>query len=120
MLVFTLLYLWPYLERRVTGDRAFHNVLDRPRDRPMRTAIGASLFAWIALVFVTGSADRVDVYFGLDYADQIWAYRVLVWVIPVLVFFVTLRVCRELQAGERVAAIRRHAEEETRAAAVRP
>src|SRR5205085_936028 len=32
MLVFGFLFAWPSLERRFTGDRAFHNLLDRPRD----------------------------------------------------------------------------------------
>jgi ubiquinol-cytochrome c reductase cytochrome b subunit len=37
-ITFMLLYLWPFLERRVTHDDAEHNLLDRPSDRPMRTA----------------------------------------------------------------------------------
>ena len=40
LVVFGFLYLWPLLERRLTGDRRFHNLLDRPRDAPVRTAIG--------------------------------------------------------------------------------
>ena len=40
LVVFGFLYLWPWLERRFTGDDAFHNLLDRPRDAPVRTAIG--------------------------------------------------------------------------------
>ena len=31
LFVFVLLLLWPWLERRFTGDRAYHNLLDRPR-----------------------------------------------------------------------------------------
>ena len=34
---------WPWLERRLTGDRALHNLLDRPRDAPRRTAIGVGV-----------------------------------------------------------------------------
>jgi len=107
MLVFGLLALWPWLERKLTGDIAFHNVLERPRDNPWRTAFGVAIVTWVFLVFMSGSADRVDVLFGLDYATQIWVYRVVVWVVPVVAFVVAKRVCEELRAGERVAR-RRH------------
>src|SRR5262245_9968358 len=38
--VFTILYFWPFVESRRTGDHVEHHVLDRPRDRPVRTGIG--------------------------------------------------------------------------------
>jgi ubiquinol-cytochrome c reductase cytochrome b subunit len=101
LVVFGILAFWPALERRVTGDHEFHNVLQRPRDNPWRTAIGLALLSWIFLVFLSGSADRVDVTFGLDYATQIWVYRVIVWVVPLVVLVVAKRVCEELVAGER-------------------
>ena len=41
LLVFLLLLLWLALERRAGGDRRFRNLLDRPRDAPWRTAVGA-------------------------------------------------------------------------------
>jgi ubiquinol-cytochrome c reductase cytochrome b subunit len=107
MLVFGLLALWPWLERKLTGDIAFHNVLERPRDNPWRTAFGVAIVTWVFLIFMSGSADRADVLFGLDYATQIWVYRVVVWLVPVIAFLVTKRVCDELRAGERVAR-RRH------------
>jgi len=99
-LVFGFLTLWPWLERRVTGDYGLHNLLDRPRDAPWRTAIGAAVLTWVFLVFVAGSADRVAVTFGLSYTAQIWTYRVIIWVVPVLVLLVVQRVCRALQAGD--------------------
>jgi ubiquinol-cytochrome c reductase cytochrome b subunit len=101
LVVFGVLAFWPAIERRVTGDHEFHNVLQRPRDNPWRTAIGLAFLSWIFLVFLSGSADRVDVTFGLDYATQIWVYRVIVWVVPLVVLVVAKRVCEELVAGER-------------------
>jgi ubiquinol-cytochrome c reductase cytochrome b subunit len=101
-LVFLVLFLWPWLERRATGDYAFHNVLDRPRDAPWRTAIGVAFFTWIFIVFLAGAADRMFVLFGLSYQAQIWTLRVLVWVLPVVALVVTKRVCEELQRGEVV------------------
>jgi quinol---cytochrome-c reductase cytochrome b subunit len=116
LVVFTVLYAWPALERRVTGDRSFHNVLDRPRDAPWRTALGASLFSWIFLVFLAGASDRVFVLLGISYVGQIWFYRVAVWVVPVVVLVVAKRVCDALREAERIREQRRQAEQEARAA----
>jgi quinol---cytochrome-c reductase cytochrome b subunit len=112
LIVVGALLAWPWLERRVTGDYAFHNVLERPRDRPWRTAIGAAFLTWVILIFMTGSADRVYVLLGISYVGQIWAYRVAIWVLPVIVLFVTRRVCLSLQEIEQVDADRDRAEEE--------
>ena len=99
--VFGVLAVWPFAERRIARDDGFHNLLERPRDNPWRTSLGAAFLTWIFLVFMSGSADRVDVFLGLDYTTQIWIYRVLVWVAPALVFYMARRVCLELVAGER-------------------
>jgi ubiquinol-cytochrome c reductase cytochrome b subunit len=112
LVVFGVLYLWPWLERKVTGDAAFHNLLDRPRDAPWRTAIGVGFFVWIFMVFVAGSADRLYVLFGISYGAQIWAYRVLIWALPIVAVIVTKRLCEELVAGEQVERRRKAAEAE--------
>ena len=111
-LVFLVLFLWPALERRVTGDYGFHNLLDRPRDAPWRTAIGVAFFTWIFVVFLAGSADRLFVLFGLPYQAQLLAFRILVWVLPVVALFVTTRVCEELLRGEVVEVRRKLVEAE--------
>jgi ubiquinol-cytochrome c reductase cytochrome b subunit len=102
LVVFLVLALWPWAERKTSGDTAFHNLLDRPRDNPIRTALGLAVLTWVFLVFMSGSADRVTVWLGISYTAQIWVYRFAVWVVPVIVFFVTRRVCRELTAWERI------------------
>jgi ubiquinol-cytochrome c reductase cytochrome b subunit len=102
LLILVVLALWPWAERKVTGDDVFHNLLERPRDNAWRTSLGAAFLTWIFLVFLSGSADRVTVWLGLDYAAQIWAYRVIIWVVPLLVFFAVRRACRELVAWERI------------------
>ena len=48
---------------------------------------------------------------------QVWTYRVLIWVLPVLVFFLTRRFCRELLAHERIELDHEQAEEVARALA---
>jgi ubiquinol-cytochrome c reductase cytochrome b subunit len=99
--VFATLYTIPWLDRRLRRDRRPHHLLDRPRDHPRRTAFGAAFFSFVALVFVTGSADRLLVTFGMPYTTQIWIARGALFVVPPLVYLATTRVCRELQAAER-------------------
>jgi ubiquinol-cytochrome c reductase cytochrome b subunit len=114
LVVIGFLYLWPWIERKATGDHGYHNVLDRPRDAAVRTGIGIGMLSWVVLVFLAGSADRVDVLFGLSYSAQIWVYRFLVWLLPIAFGVAAWWSCRELKAGERVLADRHEAEAEAR------
>jgi ubiquinol-cytochrome c reductase cytochrome b subunit len=118
LIVIGFLYFWPWIERRMTGDTGFHNVLDRPRDAPRRTAVGIAMATLVFLVLLAGSADRVTVLFGISYDAQLWLYRVLVFVGPLVAGLVTYRVCVELQRGEVVEEERRRAEGEARRAAL--
>ena len=117
LVVFGILFLWPRAERRLTGDRRPHNLLDRPRDAPWRTALGMGVFTWVMMIFLAGASDRVLVTFGVSYVDQVWVYRVLIWIVPLLVCFTTKRLCDELRERERLDAERERAEEEARAVA---
>ncbi|MFL5894645.1 MAG: cytochrome bc complex cytochrome b subunit [Thermoleophilaceae bacterium] len=116
LVVLFVLAAWPWFERRITRDYAYHNVLDRPRDAPARTAFGAAFFTWVFLVFFAGSADRVYLFLGWSYQVQIWVYRIGALVLPLVIFFVTRRVCRELLASEQIEVERHHAEAEAAAA----
>jgi ubiquinol-cytochrome c reductase cytochrome b subunit len=100
LVAFGFLFAWPWLERRLTGDRAFHNLLDRPRDNPWRTGIGAAFFTCLAAVFLAGSADRLFVEVGISYTAQVWIYRVAFVVGPVVAYFVAKRIAEELRENE--------------------
>jgi ubiquinol-cytochrome c reductase cytochrome b subunit len=117
LVVMLAMLAWPWVERRVTGDRRVHNVLDRPRDAPWRTGIGAGFLTWVFLVFFAGSADRANVWLGISYVGQIWAYRVMVFVAPIVVMLVTRWACLALQRAEAIEKEQERAEEEARAAA---
>ncbi|MEA2157793.1 MAG: ubiquinol-cytochrome c reductase cytochrome b subunit, partial [Solirubrobacteraceae bacterium] len=94
--VFGTLFLWPTLERWVTGDYSDHQLLDRPRDHPVRTALGAAFFTWVATLFFAGAADRIFVTFGISYTRQVLFFRVAAVVFPVLAFLIVRSLCREL------------------------
>jgi ubiquinol-cytochrome c reductase cytochrome b subunit len=98
--VFTTLYAWPWAERKIAGDRIRHDLLDRPRDKPWRTALGAAFFSWVFIIFVAGAADRILVSVGFGYQGQVWFFRVAALVVPFIVFLVTRRICEELKATD--------------------
>jgi ubiquinol-cytochrome c reductase cytochrome b subunit len=97
--LFTLLYTWPFLEARVTGDRAPHQLLDHPRDAPGRTAIGAAAIAFYAVLFVAASNDVLAGVFRVAPESLTNLFRVLVFVLPLGAFLVTRRLCRERASG---------------------
>jgi ubiquinol-cytochrome c reductase cytochrome b subunit len=97
LVVFLVLFAWPTIERRITGDQRRHDLLDRPRDRPVRTATGAAFLSWVVIIFAVGSTDRLFFRLHISYTAQIHFWRVGVWVLPIIVFFVTRSACRSLQ-----------------------
>ena len=112
LFVLLVLAVFPWVERRLTGDRLAHNLLDRPRDAPTRTAFGVAFLGWVFLIFVFGAADRVYVLWGISYETLLNVFRVAIWVLPLGAFFLVRRLCRELQASERIELERERAEAE--------
>jgi ubiquinol-cytochrome c reductase cytochrome b subunit len=94
------MFAWPAIERRFTGDHRRHDLLDRPRDRPIRTAIGAAFLSWVVIIFAIGSTDRLFFRLSISYKAQIHFWRIGVWVIPIVVFFITRSACRSLARSE--------------------
>jgi ubiquinol-cytochrome c reductase cytochrome b subunit len=100
-IVFGLLYALPWLDRRfISKDYQRHDLLERPRDNPARSALAASALAAVMVVFAAGSADRLFFQFGFGYEGAIWFFRGAFLVVPVVVYVLTKRVCVEL-AWER-------------------
>jgi ubiquinol-cytochrome c reductase cytochrome b subunit len=96
-LIFALLYALPWLDRRfISRDYRRHELLQRPRENPRRTALAAAVLSLVLVVFAAGSADRLFFQFGFGYEGAIWFFRGAVLVVPVVVYCVTRRVCREL------------------------
>ncbi len=115
LMVLSVLALIPWAERKLTRDSSFHNLLERPRDAPNRTAFGVAFFVWILLIFIFGGADRVYVLFDLSYELQLLIFRIAIWVVPPVLFFLVRRWCRQLQAADRIDAEQELAERETEA-----
>ncbi len=99
-IVFGLLYAWPALGRRLVDDRRGHNLLERPRDNPKRTALVCAFLAWVFTVFAAGAGDRLYFRSFIPYEAQVWFFRGFALAAPVVVYFVARRICEELRARE--------------------
>ncbi|MDP8977773.1 MAG: ubiquinol-cytochrome c reductase cytochrome b subunit, partial [Actinomycetota bacterium] len=103
-IIFGVFLAWPWLEARATGDRRDHNLLDRPRDRPVRTAIGAGVITGFVVTLVAGSDDVIAATFDWSIVALRYTERVLLFVLPVAVALVTYKACTDLSArAERAA-----------------
>jgi ubiquinol-cytochrome c reductase cytochrome b subunit len=100
-ILFTVLALYPFIEAWVTGDKKEHHLLDRPRNAPTRTALGAMAISFYLLLFIGGGNDVIAANFNLSINSLIWFLRIAVIVVPPIVFIVTKRICLGLQRRDR-------------------
>ncbi|MHB8681026.1 MAG: cytochrome bc1 complex cytochrome b subunit [Acidimicrobiales bacterium] len=104
-LTFTLFYIWPFVEAKLTGDRDEHQLLDRPRDKPRRTAIGAAALAFYFTLFAASSTDVLANFLQISLNSVLWFFRIAVIVVPIIVGYVTWQLCLDLSgrtgAGKR-------------------
>ena len=102
LVVLGVLATFPWIERKLTRDHSVHNLADRPRDAPNRTAFGVAFLSWVFLIFAFGAADRILVLWDIGYNTQLYIFRVAIWVVPAILFFVTRRWCRALRLADTI------------------
>jgi len=96
-ILLTLLALWPFIEARVTHDHAWHNFAQRPREAPVRSALGAAAIAFMTVLFLAGSNDVLAKYLRIEVDTFNTVLKVLLFVLPVLVAWITFAICRDLR-----------------------
>ncbi len=99
--IFLLLTIYPFLERRFTKDDAHHNLLQRPRDVPVRTGIGAMAIAFYTVLTFAAMNDIIAYKFHISLNATTWIGRIGMLVLPPLVFFVAYRWAVALQRSDR-------------------
>src|SRR6185295_14740624 len=96
-----LLYAWPWIEAWFTKDYEEHHLLDRPRDRPVRSALGVAVLAFYVVLFLAGGNDVIAAHFDLSVNAVTYAFRTLLLVLPVVSGVITYRLCKELSARDQ-------------------
>ena len=100
-LLYTSLALYPFVEQWITGDKREHHVLDRPRNQPTRTGLGAAGISVYALLWIAGGNDVIAPMFNLSIYSITWFVRIGVFVVPFLAFITVRRICISLQRRDR-------------------
>jgi quinol---cytochrome-c reductase cytochrome b subunit len=96
----TLVALYPFIEGWITGDKREHHLLDRPRNMPTRTGIGAAFITFYGLLWIGGGNDLIATHFHLSLNNVTWFLRFAVILGPILAFWITRRVAISLQRAD--------------------
>jgi ubiquinol-cytochrome c reductase cytochrome b subunit len=100
-LVFILLTIYPFLEKRFSGDDVHHNLLQRPRDVPVRTSIGAMAIAFYMVLTLACMNDIIALKFDISLNATTWIGRIGMVVVPAIVYYFAYRWCVGLQRSDR-------------------
>ncbi|MGI8311174.1 cytochrome bc complex cytochrome b subunit [Saccharopolyspora sp. ASAGF58] len=100
-ILFTLLMTYPLIERKLSKDNAHHNLLQRPRDAPVRTGLGAMALTLFGVLMISGANDIVAFEFNISLNAMTWAGRVGLLILPPIAYYITYRVCLGLQRSDR-------------------
>ena len=100
-LMLVILILLPFIEGWITGDKREHHLLQRPRDAPTRTATMVALMTFYGLAWVAGGNDIIAITLDLSINQITYFIRVIIFLGPVIAFFITRRWCISLQRHDR-------------------
>src|SRR5581483_3607236 len=80
---------------------AHHNLLQRPRDVPVRTAIGAMAIAFYMVLTLSAMNDIIAFKFHISLNATTWIARIGMVVLPPLVYYIAYRWAIGLQRSDR-------------------
>ncbi len=100
-LVFVVLMAYPWIEKRLSKDTAHHNLLQRPRDVPVRTAIGAMALTFYVVLTLACVNDIIALKFHISLNATTWFFRIAVLLGPPIAYYLTYRMCLGLQRSDR-------------------
>ena len=92
---------YPFVEARRNRDNKHHNLLQRPRDVPGRTALGAMAVTFFLILTFTGANDVIADKFRISLNAMTWAGRIGLILLPPLAYYLTYRICLGLQQHDR-------------------
>ncbi|MER5266717.1 cytochrome bc complex cytochrome b subunit [Actinosynnema sp. NPDC002837] len=93
--------VYPWIERKMTKDYAHHNLLQRPRDVPVRTSLGAMAISYFMVLLLSGGNDIIAMKFDISLNAMTWMGRIGMLLVPPLAYFITYRICIGLQRADR-------------------
>ena len=92
---------YPFIEAWVTQDKREHHVLDRPRNAPTRTGIGAAGVTFYAVLWAGAATDLIATNFKVSLNQVLTSMQILLIVGPIVAYIITKRACLALQRKDR-------------------
>jgi ubiquinol-cytochrome c reductase cytochrome b subunit len=96
-IMFNLIAMYPAIESWATKDKGYHNLLDRPRDVPVRTGLGVMSLTFYLVLVIAGANDILASTFHWSLQATTWVLRFLLIALPPISFKLTKRFCLGLQ-----------------------
>jgi ubiquinol-cytochrome c reductase cytochrome b subunit len=93
--------LYPFIEARMRRDTEMHHLLQRPRDVPARTGLGAMAITFYLVLLISGGNDVIADKFDISLNAMTWAGRIGIIVLPPLAYYAVYRICLGLQQHDR-------------------
>jgi ubiquinol-cytochrome c reductase cytochrome b subunit len=93
--------VYPWIERKFTKDYAAHNLLQRPRDVPVRTSLGAMAITYFMVALLSAANDVLAEKFDISLNATTWMGRIGLLILPPIAYAITYRLCLGLQRADR-------------------
>ena len=95
-ILITTMVAWPWIDKIIYKDHGRHNLLDRPRDKPFRTAVGVAAIIFFCVLTLATGTDLLanNLHVGFERIYEI--LQVLVIVGPLVGGFAAYKTCKAL------------------------
>jgi ubiquinol-cytochrome c reductase cytochrome b subunit len=97
----TLAAVYPFIEAKMTKDTKSHHLLQRPRDVPVRTSLGAMAITFYLVLFLSGGNDLIAKAFDISLNAMTWGGRIFLLILPPIAYALVYRICLGLQRHDR-------------------
>ncbi|MES4903505.1 MULTISPECIES: ubiquinol-cytochrome c reductase cytochrome b subunit [unclassified Streptomyces] len=101
LVLFAVLYTYPFFERWVSGATGEHHLCDRPRNQPTRTALGVAGVCFYAVLLLAGGQDVLAYVLKVPVEALTYTFRGALFALPAFAYWATKRLCLGLQAADR-------------------
>jgi ubiquinol-cytochrome c reductase cytochrome b subunit len=99
--LFLAMGAYPFIESWVTGDDRDQHLLDRPRNRPVRTGLGVAWISFYLVALIGAANDIIAIRLHVAVESVTWAVRIGLFIVPLLAYVVAKRCALGLQRQDR-------------------
>jgi ubiquinol-cytochrome c reductase cytochrome b subunit len=97
LLIFAVLYAYPFLDKFISWDDRPHNVLKLPYQQPFNTALGCTVLSFLLILFLAGGDDVIAVATSASVVTIRRILRLLAITLPPLIGIIVYWLCKRAQ-----------------------